>query len=159
LLQEFQRFLGFANFYRRFIKGFSTVTRPFHDLLKKGQSWKWQDSHEKSFRALQKAFSIAPVFATYDYDRKTVLETDASDWASEEVLSQFDDKGTLKPVAYFSVKHSAAECNYEIYDKKLLAIIKCLEEWRSEFQGTNEFFGILTDYKNLEYFTTTKSLN
>jgi hypothetical protein len=62
-------------------------------------------------------------------------------------------------VAYFSAKHSAAECNYEIYDKKLLAIIKCLEEWRPEFQGTNEPFGILTDYKNLEYFTTTKLLN
>jgi hypothetical protein len=128
LLQKLQKFLGFANFYRRFIKGFSTVTRPFYDLLKKGQFWKWQNSHKKLFRALQKAFSIALVFATYDYDRKTVLEIDALDWASEEVLSQFDNKETLKPVAYFSVKHSAAECNYEIYDKKLLAIIKCLKE-------------------------------
>jgi hypothetical protein len=51
----------------------------FHDFLKKGQHWKWQNNHEKSFRALQKAFATAPVFATYDYDRKTVLETDASD--------------------------------------------------------------------------------
>jgi hypothetical protein len=101
--------------------------------LKKGQSWKWQNNHEKSFRALQKAFSTALVLATYDYDRKTVLKTDASNWASEEILSQFDDKKTLKPVAYFSAKHSAAECNYEIYDKKLLAIIKCLEKWRPEF--------------------------
>jgi hypothetical protein len=87
LLRELQRFLGFANFYRRFIKGFSTVTKPLHDLLKKGQSWKWQNSHEKSFRAFQKAFFTAPVFATYDYDRKTVLETDALNWASKEVLS------------------------------------------------------------------------
>jgi hypothetical protein len=87
LLQELQRFLGFANFYRRFIKEFSTITKLFYNLLKKGQSWKWQDSHEKSFRALQKAFSIALVFATYDYDRKIVLETDVSDWASEGVLS------------------------------------------------------------------------
>jgi hypothetical protein len=127
--------------------------------LKKGQSWKWQNSHEKSFRALQKAFSTAPVLATYDYDRKTVLETDASDWASEGVLSQFNDKETLKPVAYFSVKHSAAECNYEIYDKELLAIIKCLEKWRPELQGINEPFGILINHKNLKYFITTKSLN
>jgi hypothetical protein len=128
LLQELQRFLKFANFYRRFIKEFSTVTKPFYNLLKKGQSWKWQNSHEKSFRALQKAFFTAPVLATYDYDRKIVLETNALDWASEGVLSQFNDKKTLKPVAYFSAKHSAAECNYEIYDKKLLAIIKCLKE-------------------------------
>jgi hypothetical protein len=127
-LQEFQRFLEFANFYRHFIKGFSIITKPLHNLLKKGQSWKWQDSHEKSFRALQKAFSTAPVLATYDYDRKTVLETNASDWASEGVLSQFNDKGPFKPVVYFSIKYSATECNYEIYDKKLLAIIKCLEK-------------------------------
>jgi hypothetical protein len=127
--------------------------------LKKGKPWKWQDSHEKSFQALQKAFATAPVFATYDYDRKTVLETDAFDWASEEVLSQLNDQKILKPVVYFSAKHSAAECNYEIYNKKLLAIIKCLEEWRPEFQGTNKSFGILINYKNLKYFTITKSLN
>jgi hypothetical protein len=62
-------------------------------------------------------------------------------------------------VAYFSAKHSAAECNYEIYDKELLAIVKCLEEWRPKFQGTSKPFGILIDHKNLEYFTITKSLN
>jgi hypothetical protein len=128
LLRELQKFLEFANFYRRFIKGFSTVTKPLHNLLKKGQSWKWQNSHEKSFQALQKAFFTALVLATYDYDRKTVLETDALNWASEEVLSQFNDKETLKSMVYFSVKHFAAECNYEIYDKKLLAIIKCLKK-------------------------------
>jgi hypothetical protein len=135
------------------------VTKLLHNLLKKGQFWKWQDSHEKSFRAFQKAFFIAPVLATYDYDRKTVLETNASDWASEGILSQFDDKGTFKPVAYFSAKHFAAECNYEIYDKKLLAIIKCLEKWQPKLQGTNEPFGILIDYKNLKYFIITKLLN
>jgi hypothetical protein len=127
--------------------------------LKKGQSWKWQDSYEKSFRALQKAFFTAPIFATYDYDRKTVLETDASNWASEGVLSQFNDKGTFKPVAYFSVKHFAAECNYEIYDKKLLTIIKCLKKWRPKLQSTNEPFEILINYKNLKYFIITKLLN
>jgi hypothetical protein len=62
-------------------------------------------------------------------------------------------------VAYFSAKHSAAECNYEIYNKKLLAIIKCLKKWRLEFQGINKPFGILINYKNLEYFTIIKSLN
>jgi hypothetical protein len=62
-------------------------------------------------------------------------------------------------VVYFLVKYSAAEYNYEIYDKELLAIIKCLEEWRPELQGTNEPFGILIDHKNLEYFTIIKSLN
>jgi hypothetical protein len=64
----------------------------------------------------------------YDYDKKTVLETNALDWAFENVLFQSGDDGVLRPMAYFSVKHIAAECNYEIYDKKLLAIIKYLKE-------------------------------
>jgi hypothetical protein len=62
-------------------------------------------------------------------------------------------------VVYFSAKHSAAECNYEIYNTKLLAIVKYLKEQRPEFQGINEPFEILIDYKNLEYFIITKSLN
>ncbi|RAL60329.1 hypothetical protein DID88_000105 [Monilinia fructigena] len=71
----------------------------------------------------------------------------------------YDSDGLLRPVAYFSAKHSAAECNYEIYDKELLAIIKSMEEWRPELQGSQQEFEILTDHKNLEYFTTTKALN
>lgn len=65
----------------------------------------------------------------------------------------------LRPVAYFSSKHTAAECNYEIYDKELLAIIKALEEWRPELQGSGEPFEVVTDHKNLQYFMTTKTLN
>lgn len=68
-----------------------------------------------------------------------VLETDASDWASGGILSQYDDEGLLRPVAYFSSKHSSAGCNYEIYDKELLAIIKCLEEWRQKSSRTPSY--------------------
>jgi hypothetical protein len=68
----------------------------------------------------------------YDYDKKTVFETDALDWAFGGVLFQSGDDGVLRPMAYFSAKYIAAKCNYEIYDKELLAIIKCLEEWRPE---------------------------
>ncbi|KAM4067544.1 reverse transcriptase (RNA-dependent DNA polymerase) [Hirsutella rhossiliensis] len=158
-LRDLQRFLGFANFYRRFIRDFSKITRPLNDLLKKSTIWSWEVEHQTAFDRLKAAFSVAPVLALYDYNRKTVLETDASDWASGGVLSQYDDEGVLRPVAYFSSKHSAQECNYEIYDKELLAIIKALEEWRPELQGTQEPFEVITDHKNLEYFTTTKALN
>jgi RNase H-like domain found in reverse transcriptase/Reverse transcriptase (RNA-dependent DNA polymerase)/Integrase zinc binding domain len=158
-LRDLQRFLGFANFYRRFIRDFSKITRPLNDLLKKSTIWSWEVEHQTAFDQLKAAFSMAPVLALYDYNRKTVLETDASDWASGGVLSQYDDEGVLRPVAYFSSKHSAQECNYEIYDKELLAIIKALEEWRPELQGTQEPFEVITDHKNLEYFTTTKALN
>lgn len=158
-LRDLQRFLGFANFYRRFIRNFSSICRPLNDLLKKGIQWKWEPEHQTAFDQLKLAFTTAPVLAMFDYNRKTVLETDASDWASGGILSQYDDDGMLRPVAYFSAKHSAQECNYEIYDKELLAIIKALEEWRPELQGSQDPFEIITDHKNLEYFTTTKALN
>ena len=87
-----------------------------------------------------------------------IVETDASDWASGGVLSQRGDDGFLHPIAYFSSKHSAQECNYEIYDKELLAIIKSLEEWRPELEGLDHF-DIITDHQNLKYFMTTKLLN
>jgi hypothetical protein len=64
----------------------------------------------------------------FNYNRKTILETDALDWASDGVLSQINNKEVLCLVAYFLLKHSAAECNYEIYNKELLAIIKSLKE-------------------------------
>jgi hypothetical protein len=54
---------------------------------------------------------------------------------------------------------SPAECNYEIYDKELLAIVRAFEEWRPELAGTEEPIKILTDHKNLAYFMSTKQLN
>ena len=158
-VRDLQKFLGFANFYRRFICNFSKITAPLNDLLRKSVAWEWTSDQANAFHRLKIAFITAPVLALFDHDRKTVLETDASDWASGGVLSQYDDNAVLRPVAYFSSKHSAQECNYEIYDKELLAIIKSLEEWRPELQGTPEAFEIITDHKNLEYFTTTKALN
>ncbi|RAL66528.1 hypothetical protein DID88_006218 [Monilinia fructigena] len=86
-----------------------------------------KSEHREHVRTID-AFITAPVLAYFDHNKRTVLETDASDWASGGVLSQYDSDGLLRPVAYFSAKHSAAECNYEIYDKELLAIIKSMEE-------------------------------
>ncbi|KAI0993225.1 hypothetical protein K3495_g14959 [Podosphaera aphanis] len=157
-VRDLQKFLGFANFYRRFIKNFSKLCQPLNELLCKNIAWSWGKSQQQAFDQLKNSFTSAPTLAYFDFSKKSILETDASDWASGGVLSQIDDYGQLRPVAYFSSKHSPAECNYEIYDKELLAIIKCLAEWRPELQGTSKKFDIITDHKNLEYFTTTKSL-
>ena len=64
----------------------------------------------------------------------------------------------MHPVAYFSKRLSPAECNYEIYDKELLAIIRCFEQWRPELEGAGFPIKVLSDHKNLQYFTTTKQL-
>lgn len=61
-------------------------------------------------------------------------------------------------MAYYSKKLSPAECNYDIHDKELLAIVRCLKEWRSELIGLKKPFQILTDHKNLKYFMASKRL-
>jgi hypothetical protein len=75
------------------------------------------------------------------------------------VLSQYDDDGILHVVAYFSKKHALVECNYEIYNKKLMPIVRAFEEWRPELQSVINPIYVLSDHKNLEYFTTMKLLN
>jgi hypothetical protein len=64
----------------------------------------------------------------FDYDCEAIIETDASDYISAGILSQYDDEGILHTVTFFSKKHSLAECNYEIYDKELMAIVRAFKE-------------------------------
>jgi hypothetical protein len=79
-------FLGFANFYRRFIKGFSEIIRPLSDLTHKDQVFKWTRDASESFERLKKMFSTGPLLAQFDSDLATVLETDSSGWCVGGVL-------------------------------------------------------------------------
>ena len=98
------------------------------------------------------------IFHHFDPSKQCFVETDSSDYVNLGVLVQIDDNGVLYSVAYFSKKMASTKCNYEIYDKKLLAIIWCFEEWRPELKRTGLSVKVLTDHKNLEYFITTKKL-
>jgi hypothetical protein len=105
------------------------------------------------------AFTTALALRHFDHEREVIIETDASQYVSPGVMSQRDDEGVLRPVAYYSKKHSPPECNYDIYDTELMAIIKALEEWRPECEGAAYPLQLTTDHKNLEYFKTKKLLN
>jgi hypothetical protein len=86
-----------------------------------------------------------------------MIETDASDGIIAGILSQqYSDE--WYPVAFFSKTMAPAECNYEIYDKEMLAIVRSLDQWRPELQGTARRIQIYTDYRLLEYFIITKKL-
>ena len=95
----------------------------------------------------------------YNPDLKIVVETDTLNYVSEGILSQYDKNDILHPIAYFSKKHNPAECNYEIYDKELMAIVRAFKEWRSELEGSTYPINVITDHKNLEYFMFTKQLS
>ena len=90
-----------------------------------------------------------------------MVKTDVSDYMTAGVFFQYDDNGRLKPIVFlfFFCKMNPAECNYEIYVKKFLAIIKVFEMWKSELENTENPVQVITDYKNLEYFMSNKFLN
>jgi hypothetical protein len=128
-------------------------------LTRKNAHFIWSDECSQSFKTLKHAFTTAPILRHFNYDREIIVETDASDYISAGVLSQYDDEGILHPIAFFSKKHTPAECNYEIYDKELMAIVRAFEEWQPELEGALHPIQVLSDHKNLEYFMSTKLLN
>ena len=151
--------MGLCNSYRRLFPSFSKVAKALTKLTRKETLFIWDEACQEAFNALKRLLTTAPVLRHFDPDRKTVLECDSSDYTLGGILWQPDHDGVLHPVAYFSKNLLPAECNYCIYDKELLAIIRCLEEWRPELESTEEPIKILTDHRALEYYTKEQKLN
>ncbi len=92
---------------------------------------------------MKKRMIEVSIFRHFDQNRKTILETDSFNYVNDDILSQYDDEETLHSMIYYSKNLSLAECNYEIYDKKLLAIIhvfkhvKCAE-YKSSLTSTSK---------------------
>jgi len=85
-VKEVQKFLGLANYYRRFIKNFARIAAPLHVLVRKEQKWKWEKKQEEAFEELKAVFTTEPVLAIPDIDREMRVEADASDYATGGVL-------------------------------------------------------------------------
>ena len=158
-VKDVQSFLSFINFYWRFIYSYSKLASPLTCLIKKDVPFEWTTECQSVFNALKKAFTSDVILRHYNSDLKIVVETDASDYVSEGILSQYDKNDVLHLIAYFFKKHNPAECNYEIYNKELIAIVCMFKEWRSELEGSTYPINVITDHKNLEYFMFTKQLS
>ncbi len=160
-VKELQRFLGFANFYRRFIRNFSSIASPLTTMTKRNTSrLVWFPEALHSFKELEARFTSAPILRHPDPERQFTVEVDASNTGVGAVLSQRQgEPAKLYPCAFFSRKLSAAERNYDVGNRELLAMKLALEEWRHWLEGTTHPFIILTDHKNLEYLRSAKRLN
>ncbi|KAI2660671.1 Transposon Tf2-6 polyprotein [Labeo rohita] len=160
-LKELQRFLGFSNFYRRFIRHFSTVAAPLTAMVKKGTSrLTWSEPALQAFNDLRHRFTSAPVLHHPDPDKPFIVEVDASSTGVGAVLSQRQGESLkMFPCAYFSHKLTSPERNYDVGNRELLAIKLALEEWRHWLEGAKHPFTVLTDHKNLEYLRSAKLLN
>ena len=156
-VKNVQSFLGFANFYRKFILHYSTLSSPLTSLCRKSVKFTWSAAADAAFRQLQQAFTSAPILNHFQPELPLTLEADASDFALGCVLSQTSPQGDLLPICYFSRKFSAAELNYPIYDKELLAVVEGFKHWRVYVEGAQHPVQVYTDHKNLEYFSTART--
>ena len=86
-----QKFLGLVNYYCQFIKGFASIARPLHDIVKKDQKWDWTKKQKEAFRRLKEQFMREPVLAAPDLNKKMRIEVDASDYTMGGVLSMEDE--------------------------------------------------------------------
>jgi len=154
-----QSFMGSANFYHRFIKGFGKRATSLTDLTKKGIKWPWTSSCQDALDKLKEMFTTGPILTHFDDTRPTKLQTEASNFALGAVLSQLCEDEKWHPLAFHSRKFSPAEINYEVHDKEMASIVAAFKEWAYMLMSVHDQILVYTDYNNLEYFNTPKTLN
>ena len=117
------------------------------------------EEQQKAFNKLKQVFIMKPILAVLDLDKEFRVEANASNYATGGVLSMKYSDRKWRPIAFISKSLSDTERNYEIHDKEMLAVVKCLETWRHFLEEAVEKFEIWTDHKNLKYFMKAQKLN
>ncbi|GLB39530.1 putative coprinopsis cinerea okayama7 130 [Lyophyllum shimeji] len=160
--KQIQQFLGFTNFYRRFVHRYAEICLPLTNLTTNECKKSFPGLNPDAlaaFEQLKLIFTTAPVLRHFDPTLPSTVVTDASDYALASVHLQPDSEGLLHPVAYYSRKFAPSEINYEIHDKELLAIVECFRDMRSWLVGSPHPITVISDHSNLRYFMTTRLLN
>jgi transposase InsO family protein len=156
-VKQLRRFLGFASYYRRFIRNFGGLTCPLTNLLKKDQQWRWSDQEGEAFKAVQNALCSDVVLISPKPSMPSVIETDASGSAIGSILYQQDDRGDWKPVCYRSRKLNVHERNYSTHKKELLAVVDAIKCFRTTVYGNK--ITVETDHSSLRYLKVGPDTN
>ena len=144
------------NFYKRFIYNYSKIAASLTHFIKKDVAFAWSLKYQMIFNILKKIFIFNVIFCYYNPDHKIMIKTDVSDYVFKGILSQYNENGVFHSVIYFSKKHNPVECNYEIYDKKLIIIVCAFKEWCLKLKSFTFSVEVITDHKNLKYFMFIK---
>ena len=108
---------------------------------------------------MKAVFTTRPMLATPELDKEFRVEADVSNFVTGEVLSVKCNDDLWQPVAFISKVLNEMERNYEIHNKEMLGVIRCLEAWQHFLEGARTKFKIWTDHKDLEYFISSQNLN
>jgi len=154
---ELRSFLGFANYYRRFVEKFAHKATPLLELttraIERSGKFPWTPEHEYALRTLIDALTSAPVLVAPDLEAQFTLRTDASRFAIGAVLSQ--PHGTI---AWESRKLTSAERNYPVHEQELLSVVHALNTWKHLLQGARHPVKVITDNTPTTHVMTVKEL-
>eukprot|EP00731_Ephydatia_muelleri_P028340 Em0019g1213a len=146
-IKELRQFLGLTNYYRRFIKGYSSIAEPLHTLTRKTEGgFKWNSECQNAFQHLKHLLVSPPILAYPQFQLPFVVASDASGCAIGAVLSQ-EHEGEEKVIAYWSRQLSKAERNYSTIEREALAVVAAVKEFFPYLYGKP--FNLLTDHNPL----------
>ena len=146
-------FLGMANYFRRFVKGYSNLVRPLNFLLRKTAEWKWTDVCQRAFDKAKETLVTVPVLAQPDFSLPFEVVADACGFGIGAVLLQ---EG--RPIAFESRGMTSAECNYHIGEQELLGVVHAMRTWRRYLEGAKEVT-VVTDHNPITYLQTQPVLS
>src|SRR6267378_6278424 len=151
-VKDVRSFLGFCNFYQAFIRGFANIARPLNQLTRKDVEWTWDSKEQQAFEDLRRRVTAEPVLKQPELDKPFELEVDASGFTVGAILLQRGEDNKHHPIGYYSATLIEAECNYDIYDLELLAIVKALRNWQPFLARSPHIITVFTDHANLQYW-------
>ncbi len=158
-LTQIQSFIDFCNFYRRFIKNFSKIVHSMIQLIQKKIIFEWNEICQIIFNHMKRCMTETFILRHFDQTCETILEINSFNYVNDKVLSQYNDEEVLHLIVFYSKNMFSAECNYEIYDKKLLIIIWAFEHWRFKLKLTHISIKMFINHQALISLIKDKELS
>ncbi|GBG64676.1 hypothetical protein CBR_g46218 [Chara braunii] len=150
-LTELRSFLHLANYYRKFMRNFSTITAPLRRLLKKETIWRWDKDCTSAMKKLKQALIEYPVLKVADPSSPFVVTTDASQYGIGVVLQQDDGNG-YRPVEFMSARMPLEKVVTSTYERELYSLRQALEHWKHYLLGMH--FNVYSDHETLRWLKT-----
>ena len=156
-VKDVQSFLGFANFYQKFIHNYLDLIQPLTRLTWKNEAWHWGLLSQLAFNTLKEAFTSASILKHWDPNTSLILEMDTLYVALAVILS-ICTRGDIYPIVFYLRSFQGAELNYDVYNKELLAIVESFKKWHHYLEGPSILVEVFTNHKNFIHFCGTKVL-